>query len=126
MNKALFLACLMVGAAIAEPTEKEPFWTEYALSFSVQDGHQPFLTMRWWSMKAPGPFQEYAEIWRKNVRVGYGDRFLVEDITGLDYDGNKKKDKVVVVTILDTITVGGRLKVYHSGTGQSVPPRGVI
>jgi hypothetical protein len=55
-------------------------------------------------MKAPGPFQEYAEIWRKNVRVGYGDRFLVEDITGLDYDGNKKKDKVVVVTILDTIT----------------------
>lgn len=100
----LVVAFLAVGTSYGNPAKKPPRWTDYEADFMVQNGDQPVVILRWWSMDSKGPCQEYPQIWRKGMKFGLGDRFLVTSLTGVDHDGMKKKGVVVVAVIEDTIT----------------------
>ena len=103
MIRIILLSFLISGVACAGP-KKKPNWSEYEASFHVYEGQQPVVTIRWWSMDSSGPYQEYPEIWRKGMKFGHGKRFQVEKLTGVDYDGLKKKGQVVTAVVVDTKT----------------------
>ena len=100
----LLLFLLLIPSVTFGSPKKKPLWTEYEARFHVIDGSQPVITIRWWSMDSSGPYQEYLEIWRKSMKFGYGNRFHVEKLVGVDHDGKKKKGQVVIAEILDTKT----------------------
>ncbi len=95
---------MLISSVVCAAPGKKPNGSEYEASFHAYEGHQPVVTIRWWSMDARGPFTEYPEIWRKGMKFGHGQRFAVESLSGVDSSGVKKKGEVVEAVVLDTKT----------------------
>lgn len=84
--------------------EAKVAWTEYQAEFVCNEGSQPTVIIQWFSMNSDGSYREYPEIWRKGMKFGYGERFRVESLSGVDQDGKRKKGQVVEAAIIDTKT----------------------
>lgn len=124
MRRLLLLLVLLIGVApvcLSGPKkgkgQAKVAWTEYEAEFVCREGSQPTVIIQWFSMDTAGSYREYPQTWRKGMKFGYGERFLVESLSGVDQDGKRKKGQVVEATILDTKT--GQKFSFRSGDSST-------
>jgi len=98
--RILILTLLALTSSIL--ANDKPTWSEYQMHLNTFDGKQPVITIRWLSIDSAGTLSKYHQVWRKDMKFGINDRFLVINMEGVNHNGFKKKDQDIKIQIQDT------------------------